>query len=85
VRTFLQTPRFAAFWARGLRATHTRANGLPALAWYAPPRDGSDAVFRLHSIHVMRFESGALAEATNFIGAYYLQGFDLPVVLPPSG
>jgi RNA polymerase sigma-70 factor (ECF subfamily) len=80
VRGLLQTPRFAAFWAAGLRATRTRANGLPALVWYSG-RDG-DGLFRLHSIHVMRFEGGALAEAVNFIGPDYLHGFDLPPVLP---
>jgi len=79
VRAFVQTPRFAAFWSRGLRATRTRANGLPALAWYP---GGQDGVHRLHSIHVMRFQDGGLAEATNFIGAHYLRGFDLPAVLP---
>jgi RNA polymerase sigma-70 factor (ECF subfamily) len=79
VRALLQTPRFAAFWARGLRATHTRANGLPALAWYVP---GPDGIYRPHSIHLMRFQDGALAEATNFIGAPYLAGFDLPAALP---
>jgi RNA polymerase sigma-70 factor, ECF subfamily len=79
VRAFLQTPRFDALWSRGLRATHTRANGLPALVWYAAAPDG---VHRLHSIHVMRFEGGLLAEATNFIGAHYLSGFDLPAALP---
>jgi RNA polymerase sigma-70 factor (ECF subfamily) len=81
VRAFLQTPRFAALWSRGLRATHTRANGLPTLAWYAT---GTDGIHRLHSIHVMRFEDGALAEATNFIGAHYLAGFDLPATLVPA-
>jgi hypothetical protein len=30
----------------------------------------------------MRFEDGAVAEATNFIGAYYLHGFELPAILP---
>jgi RNA polymerase sigma-70 factor, ECF subfamily len=75
VAAFFQTPRFAAFWSRGLRALQTRANGLPALAWYPA---GPDGVHRIHSIHVMRFRDGALAEATNFIGAHYLRGFDLP-------
>jgi len=79
VRAFVQTPRFAAFWSRGLRATHTSANGLPALVWYTP---GPDGVYRPHSIHVMRFQDGALAEATNFIGPHYLRGFDLPAALP---
>lgn len=30
----------------------------------------------------MRFSAAKLAEATNFIGAYYLHGFDLPQRLP---
>ena len=59
----------------------TRANGLPALGWYTP---GSDKHWQLHSIHVMRFEAAKLAEATNFIGAYYLHGFDLPERLANS-
>jgi RNA polymerase sigma-70 factor (ECF subfamily) len=79
VRAFLQTPRFAAFWSSGLRGSQTRANGLPAFVWYSA-RAG-DGIYRLHSIHVMRFHDGALAEATNFIGAHYLHGFDLPLVL----
>jgi RNA polymerase sigma-70 factor (ECF subfamily) len=69
VRAFLQTPRFASFWARGLRAEPTRANGLPAVIWHVGGFEGP------HSIHVMRFVDGALAEATNFIGAHYLHGF----------
>src|SRR6185503_20399601 len=35
VRTFLQTPRFGAFWTRALRLLPTRANGLPAIVFYA--------------------------------------------------
>ncbi len=81
VRAFLQTPHFAAFWASGLRAIRTRANGLPSVAWYSA-RAG-DGIYRLHSIHVMRFQDGALAEATNFIGAHYMHGFDLPAVFAP--
>jgi RNA polymerase sigma-70 factor (ECF subfamily) len=72
---FMQRPPFAPFWAKGLRAMPTRANGLPAIVWYSP---GPDGVFRRHSIHVMRFEAGQLIEATNFIGDHYLHGFDLP-------
>src|SRR5262245_61613573 len=49
VREFLQSARFAAFWARGLRAAQTRANGLPTLAWYTP---ADDATWRLHSLHL---------------------------------
>jgi hypothetical protein len=31
---------------------------------------------------VMLFKAARLAEATNFIGTYYLHGFDLPEQLP---
>jgi RNA polymerase sigma-70 factor (ECF subfamily) len=80
VRTFLETPRFGAFWTRSLRIIPTRANGLPALVFYAAGPD--DRVHRLHSIQVMRFEDGAVAEATTFIGATYLGGFDVAPTLP---
>jgi RNA polymerase sigma-70 factor, ECF subfamily len=80
VRSFLQTPRFGAFWTRGLRGVHTRANGLPAIVWYAAGVD--DPEYRLHSIHLMRWEEGAVVEATNFIGALYLHGFDFSPTLP---
>jgi len=56
----------------------TRANGLPAVVWYAPDDAG---VERLHSLQLMRFEGTELAEATNFVGAHYLHGFDLPATL----
>jgi RNA polymerase sigma-70 factor, ECF subfamily len=79
VRGFLESRRFTAFWSRGLVAVPTRANGLPALAWYTP---GADGHRRPHSIHVMLFKAGRLAEATNFIGEYYLYGFGLPERLP---
>src|SRR5215471_771218 len=58
MREFLRSARFAALWARGLRAAQTRANGLPALAWYTPTGEGP---WRLHSIQLMQFESGKLA------------------------
>ena len=75
LRAFFQTPRFAGFWSRLSRVVPTRANGLPAVIWYVRGPDGGSTP---HSIQVMRFFDGALAEATNFIGAYYLHGFDLP-------
>jgi RNA polymerase sigma-70 factor, ECF subfamily len=78
VRCFLQSPQFAGFWKRGLRALRTRANRLPALVWYAPRPDGQ---WRPHSIHVVRFEGTQVAEATNFVGSHYLHGFDLPDAL----
>jgi len=74
VRTFLETPRFGAFWTRGLRVVETRANGLPAIVFYA---DGA-----LHSIQVLRWEGGAVAEATTFIGGGYLRGVGSSA-LPP--
>jgi len=75
VRTFLETPRFGAFWTRGLRVAQTRANGLPAIVFYAG--GPGDEAYRLHSIQVLRFAGGAVAEATTFIGAGYLRGFDV--------
>ena len=76
---FLQRPPFSGRWSRGMRGMHTRANGLPALAWYFPSQD--DSVYRLHSIQLVRFQDGLVAEATNFIGAAYLHGFELPATL----
>jgi RNA polymerase sigma-70 factor (ECF subfamily) len=82
VRTFLATPRFGAFWMRDLQITQTRANGLPALVFYATGLAGpDDQVYRLHSIQVMRFEGGQVADATTFIGAKYLRGFDVAPTL----
>jgi RNA polymerase sigma-70 factor (ECF subfamily) len=73
VRTFLEAPRFGTFWTRKLRVAVTRANGLPALVFYAGAPD--DEVYQLHSIQVVRFEGGAVADATTFIGPGYLRGF----------
>jgi hypothetical protein len=74
VRTFLETPRFQGVWARGLRATLTRANGLPALVFYAGGA-AADGEWRLHSIQVVRWEGGAVAEVTTFVGPGYARGF----------
>jgi len=74
VSAFLKGPRFAGFWARGLKARATRANGLPSVAWYV---GGPDGRHRLHSLHIMRFENDLVAEAINFIGPTYLHGFGL--------
>ena len=78
VRAFLQVPPFSVRWARGLRGTLTRANGLPALVWYSPDDGG---VQRLHSLQIVGFENGRAAEVTSFIGARYLHGFGLPAIL----
>jgi len=79
VRAFLEAPRFGAFWRRSLRSIQTRANGLPAMVFYAAAPD--DESYWLHSIQLMRFEGGAVAEATTFIGAAYLHGFDVAPTL----
>jgi RNA polymerase sigma-70 factor (ECF subfamily) len=75
VARFVATPRFAAFLARGLRVQLARANGLPALAFYAIGPAGGPP--RRHSIQLVRFVAGQVAEATTFIGEDYLRGFDL--------
>ena len=80
VRTFLETPRFGAFWTRGLRVTHARANNLPAIIFYAGT-PGTDT-YQLHSIQVLRFEAGQVAEATTFIGPAYLRGFNVAPTFP---
>jgi RNA polymerase sigma-70 factor, ECF subfamily len=72
---FVQTPRFAAFWNAGLRLRVTRANGRPALAFYLRV---TRSTYRLHSLQAVQFSRGKLVEAVNFIGEYYLRGFDLP-------
>ena len=79
VRTFLQTPRFGAFWTRDLRLLQTRANGLPAIVFYAA---APGVAYRLHSIQLMRFVGGVVADATTFIGPSYLHGFDVAPTLP---
>jgi RNA polymerase sigma-70 factor (ECF subfamily) len=80
VHKFLQTPRFGAFWTRGLRILLARANGLPALVFYAGGPE--DETYQLHSVQVVRFRGGAVADATTFIGARYLRGFDVAPSLP---
>jgi RNA polymerase sigma-70 factor (ECF subfamily) len=74
VEAFVHTPRFSAFWSRGVHVAITRANGLPALALYLGQPDGA---LRRHSLQVVRFVDRQLAEATTFIGDAYLHGFDL--------
>lgn len=78
VERFVQTPRFAAFWATGLRVVLTRANGQDALAFFLRSADGS---YARNSVQLVRFAAGKLAEATTFIGAGYLRGFDVPSAL----
>ena len=74
VEAFVRMPRFSAFWSRRRHVEVTRANGLPALAMYVGDPDG---VLRSHSLQVVRFVEGQVAETTAFIGDAYLHGFDL--------
>jgi RNA polymerase sigma-70 factor (ECF subfamily) len=73
VRRFFELPRFEAFWSKGVRGTPTRANGLPAVAWHTPRAE--DGHFRLHSIELVSFDEGKVAETIHFIGPHYLRGF----------
>lgn len=75
---FLRSPRFSAFWAAGVRLVQTRANGLPALAFYRLSDDGTLAQ---HSIMVVRFVAAKAAELTVFLGSPYFTVFDLPLTL----
>jgi RNA polymerase sigma-70 factor (ECF subfamily) len=72
VAQLFQRPPFQEFWSSGLRIGLTRANGLPALGFYAGMTEGN-----LHSIGVTRFEGGQVAEMTVFTGPHFLAGFDL--------
>jgi RNA polymerase sigma-70 factor (ECF subfamily) len=75
VRRFFQLPRFEAGWSKGFLGSLTRANGLPAIAWYAP---GPDGTFQHHRLELVRFVEGSIAESIHFIGPHYLRGFDIP-------
>jgi RNA polymerase sigma-70 factor, ECF subfamily len=76
---FLQSPRFSAWWARGLRLLETRANGLPAFAFYG--RAEGDETLVQRSIMVARFHARRAAELTVFVGRGYFPSFDLPLTL----
>jgi RNA polymerase sigma-70 factor, ECF subfamily len=75
---FFQSPRFEAFWSSGIRLVTTRANGLPAFAFYRTAEDGT---LGQHSIMLARFLGGRVAEMTVFVGPSYFSGFELPSAL----
>jgi RNA polymerase sigma-70 factor (ECF subfamily) len=75
IARFFATPRFNVFWSNVARLVPTRANGLPALAFYRTTAEGTAAE---HSIMIMRFLGERVAEMTVFIGPGYFAGFDLP-------
>lgn len=75
VAGFFSTGRFRTFWSSVGHVTPTRANGLPAFAFYRAPDDRGP--LDRHSIMVARFVAGRTAEMTVFIGVDYFAGFDL--------
>jgi RNA polymerase sigma-70 factor, ECF subfamily len=75
---FFQSPRFTAFWAAGIRLIQTRANGLPAFAFYYRSEDGT---WKLRSLMLARFVGGRAAELTVFVGSSYFPSFDLELTL----
>jgi RNA polymerase sigma-70 factor (ECF subfamily) len=75
---FFRSPRFSAFWARNLRVLETRANGLPAFAFYRRLEDGG---FEQRALMVARFVETLAAELTVFVGPSYLSAFDIPIEL----
>ena len=75
---FFRSPRFSAFWVGGLRVLETRANGLPAFAFYRRLEDGT---FQQRALMVARFVETLAAELTVFVGPSYFSGFDLPLTL----
>jgi RNA polymerase sigma-70 factor (ECF subfamily) len=80
VVSFLESPRFSTWWAAGVRLLETRANGLPALAFYGRSQDGTLA---RRSIMLVRFAAERAAEMTVFVGSDYFSPFDLPLTPGP--
>lgn len=78
VLAFLQSSTFSSFWSAGVRLVETRANALPAFAFYRSTEDGT---FAPHSVMVVRFVAGRAAEMTVFLGAAQFSFFDLPPTL----
>ncbi len=72
VSRFLGSERFGAVWARLTRVELTRANGLPALAFFRN-EGGVDVP---HAILVPRFVADQVVEMTVFIGLGYFKGFE---------
>jgi RNA polymerase sigma-70 factor (ECF subfamily) len=69
VGEFLRSERFAGFWTRGSRLVPTRANGQLAFVFYRG--DGIEQ----HSVQLVAFRAGKVAEMIQFIGPAYLRGF----------
>ncbi len=75
---FLRGP-FSARWSKGVRVVETRANALPALAFYRAEDERGE--LRPSSIQVLRFRDGKVAELMVFIGEPFFRGFDVPEAL----
>lgn len=74
---FFRSSKLAPFWSRTVRILETRANDRVALAFYT--LDGE--VFIHHSVQVVDFDGDRVAQAVQFIGASYLERFDVPAHL----
>ena len=66
---------FETVWSKGMLGTLTQANGQPAIAWFLGTPGGK---FGRHSLEVLRFDGGSIAESIHFIGSHNLRGFDIP-------
>jgi RNA polymerase sigma-70 factor (ECF subfamily) len=67
----------------GFRLVRTAANGQPAFAAYS--RDGRDAPWTAHSIHLLSLEQDAISRLTLFFkpaGPQLFAPFGLPLILP---
>ena len=67
VGAFFRSARLASLWTHAIRIELTRANGELALAFFSDDRP--------HSLQVVEFVDGRVAQAVQFIGAAYLRGF----------
>jgi len=69
---FLRSARFARFWMQGVKVSVTRANGQLALMFFVRAPEG----LRRHSLQLVEFVDGRVAEMLQFIGDFYLHGFE---------
>ena len=74
VGAFFLSAKLAPFWSRKVRIAVSRANGEIALAFWEITPTGLEP----HSVQVVELEGGRVAQAIQFIGAAYLDGFEMP-------
>jgi RNA polymerase sigma-70 factor (ECF subfamily) len=70
---FFRSPRFSRFWQGVGRVVATRANGLPALAFFR----WHEGALVPHSVMVVRFAGEQVAAMSVFIGAWNFAGFEI--------